>query len=38
VEAFVDAEPLGELTLRGFHRPIPAFNLIRLKEAESPDG
>ncbi len=35
VEAFVDAEPLGELTLRGFHRPIPAFNLIRLKEAES---
>lgn len=28
----VEAEPLRELTLRGFLRPVHAFNIIRLKE------
>ena len=27
----VEAEPLGEFTLKGFHRPITAFNILRLK-------
>jgi class 3 adenylate cyclase len=29
VEPLVEAEPLGELTLRGFARPITAFNVLR---------
>jgi class 3 adenylate cyclase/CheY-like chemotaxis protein len=32
VEDFVQAEPVGELTLKGFHRPIPAFNVVALKQ------
>ncbi len=32
VEALVQAEPVGELSLKGFHRPIPAYNIIRLNE------
>ena len=31
VEALVDAEPLGELALKGFARPIPAFNVRDLR-------
>jgi class 3 adenylate cyclase/CheY-like chemotaxis protein len=31
VEQVVDFESVGELTLKGFHRPIPAFNVISLK-------
>jgi adenylate cyclase len=31
VEELVEAEPVGELTLKGFQRPIPAFNVVRLK-------
>lgn len=31
VEEQVEAEPLGEFTLKGFHRPITAFNVLRLK-------
>lgn len=31
VEEQVEAEPLGEFTLKGFHRPIIAFNVLRLK-------
>jgi adenylate cyclase len=27
----VDAEPVGELTLKGFHRPIPAYDVRGLK-------
>jgi signal transduction histidine kinase/class 3 adenylate cyclase/CheY-like chemotaxis protein len=30
-ESLVEAEPLGELTLKGFHRPIAAYNIVRLK-------
>src|SRR5215207_11090735 len=33
VEADVEAEPVGELTLRGFLRPIPAFNVIAVRNA-----
>ena len=25
-------EPIGELTLKGFKRPIPAFNVIAVRE------
>jgi class 3 adenylate cyclase/CheY-like chemotaxis protein len=32
VEHLVDVEPVGELTLKGFHRPITAFNILRIKE------
>jgi adenylate cyclase len=31
VEDIVDFESIGELTLKGFHRPIPTFNIISLK-------
>jgi len=29
-EEFVEAEPMGELQLKGFSKPIPCFNVIRL--------
>jgi adenylate cyclase len=32
VERLVDVEPVGELTLKGFHRPITAFNVLRVKD------
>jgi adenylate cyclase len=32
VEADVEAEPVGELTLRGFLRPITAFNVVAVRE------
>lgn len=28
IEQNVSAEPAGELTLKGFHRPMPAFNVL----------
>ena len=31
VEELVEAEPIGELTLKGLHRPITTYNLLRLK-------
>jgi adenylate cyclase len=31
VEDLVDAEPVGELQLKGFTRPVTAFNVVRLK-------
>ena len=31
VEALVEAEELGGLTLKGFSKPVPAFNLLRLR-------
>jgi adenylate cyclase len=33
VEEFVTSEPVGELTLRGFTRPVPAFNVLGLDAA-----
>ena len=32
VEELVGAEPAGELTLKGFHRPVTAYNILRLKD------
>ena len=31
VEDLVTAEPVGELNVKGFHKPVPAFNVTRLK-------
>ena len=31
VEELVEVEPVGELILKGFHRPITAHNVVRLK-------
>jgi adenylate cyclase len=31
VERLVEVEPVGELTLKGFRRPITAFNVLRVK-------
>src|SRR5687767_15957326 len=32
VEEDVDVEPVGELTLKGFRAPIPAFNVLAVRE------
>jgi class 3 adenylate cyclase/CheY-like chemotaxis protein len=32
VEDLVETEPVGELSLKGFHRPVSAFNVLRLRE------
>jgi len=34
VEGVVLAQPIGPLTLKGFHRPVPAFNLLAERPAE----
>jgi class 3 adenylate cyclase/CheY-like chemotaxis protein len=31
VEELVEAEPIGELTLKGINRPVSAFNVLRLR-------
>ncbi|MFQ5521800.1 MAG: adenylate/guanylate cyclase domain-containing protein, partial [Candidatus Methylomirabilia bacterium] len=31
VEELVEVEPAGELSLKGFHRPVPAYDVLRLK-------
>jgi class 3 adenylate cyclase len=31
VEELVEAEPVGELTLKGFHRPVTTYTVLRLK-------
>src|SRR4030095_10707509 len=40
VEALVEAEPVEPLTLKGFHRPMPAVDILRLKDSSSsyPSG
>jgi len=32
VDYLVEVEPVGELSLKGFHRPIPAYSVSRLKD------
>ena len=32
IDGLVECEPVGELTLRGFQRPVTAFNILRTKE------
>jgi class 3 adenylate cyclase/CheY-like chemotaxis protein len=36
VEDAVDAEPAGELTLKGFQMPVPAFNILCLRPGQPP--
>ncbi len=36
VEEVVDADSLGELTLKGFHRPVGVFNVRTIRDAEAP--
>jgi len=36
VEDAVEVEPAGEFTLKGFQRPVPAFNVLAVREA-APD-
>ncbi|HWH75834.1 MAG TPA: adenylate/guanylate cyclase domain-containing protein, partial [Candidatus Binatus sp.] len=31
VDELIQVETIGELTLKGFHRPVPAFSLLALK-------
>jgi adenylate cyclase len=39
VEDLVQVERIGDLTLKGFHRPVTAFNVRALKQSESrPDS
>jgi class 3 adenylate cyclase len=35
VEALAEAEPVGELSLKGFSRPVPAFNVVGLTAPET---
>jgi len=34
VEAHIEAEPVGELSLKGFHRPVLTHNVLGVR----PDG
>ena len=36
VEDLVEVEAIGDLTLKGFHRPTPAFNVRALKASGTP--
>ena len=38
IEDLIQVEPIGELTLKGLSRPVPAFNVVALKEVESKPG
>jgi class 3 adenylate cyclase len=31
-EGYIDVEPLGELTLKGFNRAVPAYNVLQIRE------
>ena len=35
VEELVEVEPVGELCLKGFLKPVPAFNVVGLKESRA---
>jgi adenylate cyclase len=37
VEELVEVEPVGELVLKGFHRPVTAYNIVRLKASVERD-
>jgi adenylate cyclase len=36
VEGDVEVEPVGEYPLKGFRRPVPAFNVLRVVEGGAP--
>ena len=31
VETSIEAEPIGDLVLKGFHRPVPAYNILGMR-------
>jgi adenylate cyclase len=35
VEALTDTEPLGELMLKGMQRPVPAFNILAIRDVQA---
>jgi len=37
IERLVEAEPVGDLTLKGLHRPVTAFNITGLRDDTSGD-
>ena len=38
VEDLAEVEPVGELELKGFAKPVPALNLLALKEGATQCG
>jgi class 3 adenylate cyclase/CheY-like chemotaxis protein len=38
IEDVVEVEHIGDLSLKGFGRPVPAYNVLRITAAESPNG
>jgi class 3 adenylate cyclase len=38
IESHVGTEPAGELTLKGFHRPVKAFNVSAMQDAPTPSA
>jgi len=36
VEDDVEVEPIGEFTLKGFQRPVAAFNVVAMRETAAP--
>lgn len=36
LEGLAEAEPVGELALKGFEKPLPAYNVLAIKADESP--
>jgi class 3 adenylate cyclase/CheY-like chemotaxis protein len=38
VEELMEAEPVGELTLKGLHRPVAVYNVLRLKRETGGRG
>jgi hypothetical protein len=38
VEELVEAEPVGELALKGLHRPVAALNLVGLRDGEATEA
>jgi class 3 adenylate cyclase len=37
VEELVEVEPVGELSLKGFHRPVTAHNILRMREVRGKE-
>jgi adenylate cyclase len=35
VEELVEVKPIGELILKGLHRPVTAYNILRLKGGDN---
>ncbi|MBI2467910.1 MAG: response regulator [Candidatus Rokubacteria bacterium] len=38
VEQLIEAEPVGELSLKGFLKPVPAFNIVGLRASRATQG